>query len=341
MSKTEGMQFRSFVPLMVASLEDADGAVRQAAKAAVIELFKNAPENAKADLKKQLVKHNVRKSIADDIVSQMTTNSTPEVDLQASTISIPLHPSESTADHGLADSLMSEQPPPQEAVSMDPLYVHTQRELDDMFREMLPHFEGRETEQNWMARDKSITKLRRLLKGNAPTEFQASFIAGVKSMRDPILKLANTLRTTASSNGCQLVQELAKTLGPAIDPMVEIFLQNFIKMTAATKHIASQNGNATVEAIFSNVSYHKSLMEHIDRAFSEKNVQTRTCAPGWMKLLLQRHAHHKAQIEHTGGLEIAEKCIKRGLSDPKPKVKEDTRGTYWVYARIWPVRAEA
>lgn len=40
MCKDEGLQFRSFVPLLVACLEDADGTVRETAKMAIVELFR-------------------------------------------------------------------------------------------------------------------------------------------------------------------------------------------------------------------------------------------------------------------------------------------------------------
>lgn len=39
MSKEHGLQFRAFVPRMVDALEDADGMVRDTAKATVVELF--------------------------------------------------------------------------------------------------------------------------------------------------------------------------------------------------------------------------------------------------------------------------------------------------------------
>lgn len=241
-------------------------------------------------------------------------------------------------DVGFAESLAMEQPPPMEAVSMDPLHIYTQRELEDVFRDMAPHFEGRETEQNWLARDKSTTKLRRILKGNAPTEFHGAFLAGMKSILDGILKVANTLRTTMSTNGCQLVQELAKTLGHAIDPWVEILLQSFIKMCAATKNISAQNGNMTVDAILSNVSYTSRILQHVSFASQDKNVQPRTHSANWVKTLIRKH---KSQIEHSGGLDTLEKIIKKGVTDANPKVREAYRSTYWTFALVWPQRAEA
>lgn len=284
--------------------------------------------------------HNVRKTISTYIFSQLSLPNSSEVDLKASTVST-VSTERHIPDTNLGNSVMSEQAPSTETVQMDPLYVHTQRELEDHFHGMLPHFEGKESEQNWVARDKNILKLRRLLKGNAPHDMHAAFAAGIKSVLDGIIKVASSLRTTTSTNGCQLVQELAKTLGPALDPMIEILLQNFVKMSANTKHIASQNGNVTVDVIFSSVTYHTRLMQHVWLACQDKNVQPRMYAPGWLKTLINRNAGHKAQFEHSGGLDLAEKCIKKGLADANPKVREGMRGTYWLYAQTWPSRAEA
>lgn len=304
----------------------------------------NAPEHAKVNLKKQLIALNVRKAIATYIISALDGGAAPkEVEMPppAPKVERPLPARRAETlqpDVGLAESLATEQPPPTEAVPMDPIHVYTQRELEDIFRDMTPHFEGKETEQNWLARDKATTKMRRILKGNAPTEFTAAFVGGIKSLLDGILKVANTLRTTMSTNGCQLVQELAKTLGHIIDPWVEILLQSFIKMCAATKNIAAQNGNVTVDAILSNVSYNGRIMQHVAFAGADKNVQPRTHSASWVKTLIRKH---KSQIEHTGALDTLDKVIKKGVTDANPKVREAYRSTYWTFALVWPQRAEA
>jgi CLIP-associating protein 1/2 len=41
MNKSDGLQFKSFVPQLVACLEDADGMVRETAKSCVVELFRS------------------------------------------------------------------------------------------------------------------------------------------------------------------------------------------------------------------------------------------------------------------------------------------------------------
>jgi CLIP-associating protein 1/2 len=339
MNQTENLPFRGYSAQLIANLEDADAGVRDTAKHAVVDLFTSAPEHAKANLKKQLVATNVRKAIATFITAHLDGAAIAAKDEEmpppAPVRSLPTQRAKTPLpEHSFVD----EQPPPAETVSMDPLHIYTQRELEDLFRDMAPPFEGRESEGNWLARDKNTTKLRRILMGNAPSEFPAAFVAGIKSLLDGILKVANTLRTTMSTNGCQLVQELAKTLGHAIDPWVEILLQSFIKMCAATKNIAAQNGNTTVEAILSNVTYNSRILQHVSFAGQDKNVQPRTHSASWVKILIRKHKSH---IEHSGGVDSLEKIIRKGVTDANPKVREAYRSVYWMFALVWPQRAEA
>jgi CLIP-associating protein 1/2 len=219
--------------------------------------------------------------------------------------------------------------------------VNTSRELDEIFREMHFHFEGKETEQNWMKREESMTKLRRLMAGNAATDFSEQFLTGLRALLDGIIKAIVSLRTSLSKEGCSLVQDIARVYGPAMDPMVELLMQTFIKLTAATKKIASSQANTTVDTIIARVSYNARIMQHIWGACQDKNVQPRLYASGWLKTLLNKEAHHKNHVEHTGGLDLIEKCIKKGLGDANPGVREKMRATYWTFAGIWPARAEA
>lgn len=231
--------------------------------------------------------------------------------------------------------------PEQKVEQVEPMYVNTHRELEDIFRDMHPFFEGKESEQNWLKREQSCTKLRRLNAGNASTDFHDAWLVGIKGLLDGILKAINSLRTSLSKEGCSVVQEIARTAGSGLDPMVEILLQNLIKLCGGTKKIASQAGDMTVDVIISKVSYNIRIMQHIWLACQDKNVQPRTYAAGWLKTLLKKESHHKNHVEHTGGLELIEKCIKKGLADANPGVRERMRGTYWAFAQIWPMRADA
>ncbi|KAK0641526.1 clasp N terminal-domain-containing protein [Cercophora newfieldiana] len=346
MHQENGLQFRSYVPTLMELLEDADGMVRDAAKATVIELFRNAPNAAKSDLKRQLKNFKVRPAIEQAIVKELipASVSSSATSSQREAPEEPAAPPRSNLAASVT-SQSSERPitpmPDTRPEQVDPMYVNTQRELDDIFREMHFHFEGKETEQNWLKREESVIKLRKLMAGNAASDFHESFLSGLRGLLDGILKAVNSLRTSLSKEGCSLIQDMARTYGPGIDPMVELLMQCFIKLSAATKKIASQQANVTVDAIIGRVTYNARIMQHVWGACQDKNVQPRLYATGWLKTLLNKEAHHKSHVEHSGGLDVVEKCLKKGLADPNPGVREKMRSTYWTFAGIWPQRAES
>ena len=347
MSHEHGLQFRSFVPRIVDTLEDADGMVRDAAKHTVVDLFHHAPIHAQADLKRQLEKHNVRKSIVAEVLSQLSSPSSSEPVPHSSTHTAPFFdaPNKVTFLNEVVNG--DTHPPSLPSVPSDhdpdhvePLIVITSRDLEEMFREMHLHFDGRENEQNWVQREKSILRLRRLTKGNALVDHHVTFLAGIKSLLDGILKCVNSLRTTLSTHSCSFVQELARAAGSGLDPMVELLLQNLIRLCAGTKKISSQMGNVTVDIIFASVSFNARTLQHIWAACQDKNVQPRTYASGWLETIINKHAHHRSPLEHVGGLESIERCIKKGLGDPNPGVREGMRKTFWVFAASFPDKAD-
>jgi CLIP-associating protein 1/2 len=341
MHKEHGLQFRAYVPTLMELLEDADGMVRDTAKSTVIELFRDAPNAAKSDLKRQLKNFKVRPAIEQAIIKELAPTGGIKRDTEPRPDSAPPNRPNFSAS---VSSMSSERPitPMADATaeSVEPAYVNTQRELDDTFKEMHIWFDGKETEQNWMKREQSITKLRKLNAGNAPSDFPDAFIAGCRSMLDGIIKAIISLRTSLSKEACSLVQDLANTFGPGIDPMVELLLQTFIKLAAGTKKIISQLCDTTVDTIIGRTTYNSRVMTHIWGACQDKNVQPRTYATGWLKTVIKKEAHHKSHVEHTGGLDMMEKSIKKGLNDPNPGVREKMRSTYWAFAEVWPARAE-
>lgn len=309
----------------------------------VLTLYRNAPNTAKSDLKKQLKTFNVRPTIVAAISAQLGPGGPIEPTAASPETAAPQAPRTTFGDSASSQTSVRQATAvlEQKLGQVEPAYVNTHRELEDIFRDMHPFFEGKESEQNWLKREQSCTKLRKLNAGNAPADFHDNWLVGIKGLLDGILKAVNSLRTSLSKEGCSVVQEIARQAGPGLDPMVEILLQNLIKLCGGTKKIASQAGETTVDVIISKVSYNVRIMQHIWLACQDKNVQPRTYAAGWLKTLLRKESHHKNHVEHTGGLEIIEKCIKKGLADANPGVREKMRGTYWAFAQMWPMRADA
>ncbi|RDL33644.1 uncharacterized protein BP5553_08012 [Venustampulla echinocandica] len=339
MHQENGMPFKGYVSTLMELLEDADGMVRDATRNSVIVLFENAPNAAKSDLKKQLKNFNVRPTIVSAIVAHLAPGG-PIEPAEPEALEAPPPPALANSVSSTATLRPSTPAIEAKVEHVDPSYVNTQRELDDTFKQMHQYFEGKESEANWSKREESCTKIRRLNAGNAPSDFREAFLAGIKGLLDGILKAVNSLRTSLSKEGCSVIQEITRTVGPGLDPMVEILLQNLIKLCGGTKKISSQQGNVTVDIILSNVSYNVRILQHIWLACQDKNFQPRVYASGWLKTLLRKEMHHKSHLENAGGLDLIEKCINKGLRDANPGVRENMRSTYWVSALMWPSRAE-
>jgi hypothetical protein len=78
---------------------------------------------------------------------------------------------------------------------------------------MAPPFEGRESEHNWQLRDKSVTRVRGMLKGDVHLRFPEAFMEGLKSgylthtlktvrLCASCSALTNVFSACVSSNGC-------------------------------------------------------------------------------------------------------------------------------------------
>ena len=373
MSNSEPFTFRSVLPRLIACIDSKDEDIHQATEAVLTQMYHAARPDQQAQFFKQMQNHSRSKDTQDRIMSGSSVQSAHNT--PSATFASNLRPvinREPSHRPGSADSTQTgeiaqqpqttrkvlktakstssirptSKPTPSDLMSssisqVEPLYVESLRELEDVFREMQPFFEGKESEQNWLPREKSVIKLRRIIAGNTSEDFALPFIANIRQSLDGILKTVNSLRTTLSTKGCELLQDLARKLGSGIDPMVEILLQNLIKLCANTKKIAAANGNVTVSAIVGHVSYHMRLMQHIWAAAQDKNVQPRIFCPGWLNIVLQRHGKAKSLFEHGGGLELVEKTIKSGLADRDPHVRESMRPTFWTFASVWPPKSEA
>lgn len=69
---------RPYLSLLVGALEDTDGTVRECARGSIVELFTgpSVTDAARADLKRELTKKGVRKTIVDSVIQQLMSGST-------------------------------------------------------------------------------------------------------------------------------------------------------------------------------------------------------------------------------------------------------------------------
>ncbi|KAK4053956.1 suppressor of tub2 mutation [Microbotryomycetes sp. JL221] len=351
-STTPIAPLRPFTPLLLAALGDSDPTVRSLALSSTISIFSASTVSpaAKADLKKSMAKLEVNKKIQDQILSAVLGGESVPIPsqegFQTDATQGPEHrprprpPSPSTLIANLPAAAFPTDPsavhaPPSE---IQPVYVANERDLHAELEQMKPCFEGKETEHNWVARDKSIARIRGLVRGGAAQKFKDAFLAALKSVEEGILKTSSSLRTTLAISALSLMTELAEAFGTNLDHhFLESFLNHCLGMAGQTKKIVATASQQTVTALLTHSKYHFKTLQQVTLLSQDKNVSARQFAATHLQTIVQVHVQtHKHAFETTGGVDEVEKALKRGLTDPNAQVKETSRTTFWLVQAIWP-----
>lgn len=114
-------------------------------------------------------------------------------------------------------------------------------------------------------------------------------------------------------------------------------------MAGFTKKITAQQSQLCVTNIISQTSPQpRIVLPLLWGTLQEKIVQARAHIVAHIKQYIEVHGQRsKAAIEHSGGLDILEKSLKKALADPNPAVKEAARVLFWVFEDVWHDRGLA
>lgn len=377
---------RPYLPSLVGTLEDSDSTVRETAKTSVVVLFTGpgVSDAARADLKRELTKKGVRKTIVDTVLakvlgsdntgtaagegveatdvpqSQVTAKKgyiPPSLALQAqkaaggsdilaqgpNTVSrMVSHGSVKELSRPASRTAMASPPPSggDTTANVQAVYVASSKDLDAEFTEMLKSFDGKETEHNWAPRDRAVTRVRGMLKGDVHIRYSEAFISHLKLFVDASLKTLASLRTIVATNTCSLYNELAVTLGTALDPYVDVLFSNLIRMAGFTKKIVAQITQSTVGVIITNTSPQpRTVVPIFWSGLQDKTPQGRAYAIEHVKTYLDVHGPRaKNAVEASGVFDTLEKCLRKALSDANAGVRQNARATFWTFEGLWKER---
>ncbi|SPO30716.1 related to STU1 - component of the mitotic spindle [Ustilago trichophora] len=358
---------RPLLPITVELLSDADAMVREGARSTLIALFSSATPAAKADLKKELDKKAIRKQTADGILREVlgapSAAAAPAPSPAAPTSFAPINrnhaapsyaetetpthakpaPASSSASHASAGAASVSASTTAAADDIRPVYIASRSDLERTFGTMLPFFESKESEHNWLNREQSMIKIRGLVVSGAHRQFGESFfVSQLKTAQEGILKCVASLRTTLSMHAIHLVQELAIELGDDLAPCVEAFLINLTAMAGFTKKLIANATQEAAAAIMINVSFRPLYLQLIWQGIQDKNVATRTAAGDHLCTVLNHHAaHRKHAVESHGGLDLLDKSLRKGVGDSNPAARTKAREAFWIFHGYWPDQANA
>lgn len=215
-----------------------------------------------------------------------------------------------------------------------PMDIDSYESIHRLVSEMLPYFEGKETERNWGKREKSIQLLRCLLRGNAHSEYLADLLLAIKAVSEGIQKAFLSLRTTLCVHSCQLIKEMAILLGPDFDSLAEQFLASLIKLSSATKHMANTNANIAISAILINCTLQARVIQKISQAATDKSASTKAYAAFWLEIYMVR------TNSQPGSSDLVERLLPKLLGDPNMQVRLAAKDSYWRFCKYSPELGE-
>ncbi|KAI6034288.1 clasp N terminal-domain-containing protein [Pisolithus microcarpus] len=285
---------RPYLSLLVDSMEDTDS--------------NGVTDAARADLKKEMAKKGVRKTIVDSVLSKLMNStrnkgaSTPQSEYSDYTEPLRKEPAPSISHGSVREA---SRPASRAAMVASPT-------LSQPSNESMSPNAGRETEHNWAARERAIQRVRGMLKGDIHTRYPDSLLA--------------------TSNTCSLYDSIL---------FYETLVVNLMRMAGFTKKIIAQQSQQTLTAIIQHASPHpRTLLPLLSSTLQDKNVQTRVYGVGHMKDFIQVHGvRSRTHIESVGGVDIIEKSLRKALADPNPSVRESGRGLFWAFHGVWRERA--
>ncbi|KDN53299.1 hypothetical protein K437DRAFT_271807 [Tilletiaria anomala UBC 951] len=326
--RAPSLHIKPLLSSLVEMLQDSDPRVREHARDSIISIFRPANAAAKADLNGELEGQGIRKQLVDKIIS--------EVHASASI------PSEENIAPGSEDSTSSTSHQPSIGTPVPQVTVSTRQELERLFTSSLPHFEGKETEQNWLAREHSIIQFRGLLNHELPEDARKLLPSCIKTHQDGIIKTSLSLRTTLSIHSIALVEELACSLRDDLGPCGDAFFTSMLKMAGFTKRIVAQASQTAVTALIKCTSFRHAYLPHLQQGMQEKNAQIRIAV--WQHVVTLLKSHRNDRQRFSGNKSVCEflhVTIQKALQDQNKDVRANAREAYWLFQSLWPTDAAA
>ncbi|KAJ8329364.1 suppressor of tub2 mutation [Batrachochytrium dendrobatidis] len=220
------------------------------------------------------------------------------------------------------------------------IMVNSNRELELECTNLIGIFAGKETEENWEAREVSLQRLRGILRGDAPA--MSAFAAHLKLLSEPISRTLHSLRTALVITCCTVVAELAVFTWTDLDPHVDMLLTHLFQISASTKKLVMSAAVNAIKSIIMINTFHPKQLVHFSTGITNKSQSLRQVTADCLRLFIERNVGSPAllqAIEKSASVETIEKIVKKGLKDANDKVREAARDAFYFYSIGWPDRA--
>ncbi|KAI8366943.1 clasp N terminal-domain-containing protein [Choanephora cucurbitarum] len=188
---------------------------------------------------------------------------------------------------------------------------------------MLKAYHDKETEFNWEAREKAISRMKGLLRGNATEPaYLDVLVHGIKQMVDGIIKAVESLRTQLAVKALSLVGDIGVYIGKHIDSYItEQLLMCMMRCASLTKKMVANASLEATKTLLKHTHFYPKFMNMLLLSITDKNSQVRLYVVIYTKTLLEAHAHRehtRTVMDRTNSTDHFETLISKGLNDPTP-----------------------
>ncbi|KAJ1736008.1 suppressor of tub2 mutation [Coemansia biformis] len=214
-------------------------------------------------------------------------------------------------------------------------HVPSKGSLAAEFSRTVDVFSGRETESNWIQRERAIGLYRGIVWGNAATELRDELVGQLKEHMHQILQAVGSLRTSLSAYSMGLCDDVSVRLGPHASAVFDPIVDALVKQCAQTKKIGAQRAALSLTTAFQNFPLRVKGIEKLQLRMSEKSAVLRLAVVMTCIGALRSHGPRidPADRRFDDTLTAIGAIARAGLTDAQPSVREPARELVWeLYA---------
>ncbi|KAJ2504308.1 suppressor of tub2 mutation, partial [Coemansia sp. RSA 2052] len=219
--------------------------------------------------------------------------------------------------------------------------VPSKQSLASEFLHTVEAFAGRESEDNWIQRERAIILYRGIVWGNAAIEFGEDLVGCLKDGMLDVFKVVNSLRTSLSASAMCLCEDIAMRLGPCASPLLDTIVEALVKQCAQTKKISAQRAAKSLEVVFHYLPLRAKAVDALRVKMLDKSAILRQAVATTCTSILRSHGHQVAAMDrrHLDVLASVSEVASIGVTDAQPLVREAARELFWALHAVSELQA--
>ncbi|OMJ19750.1 Protein stu1 [Smittium culicis] len=208
-----------------------------------------------------------------------------------------------------------------------PLFLDSPKALEREFGQRTAFFEGKESEENWSNREKSINYFRRVIYGNSPTDYPNDLYRELKKILPSLLKALTSLRTTLSTITIKLFEEIITNFADKASLFFDFIFENLLSLCSTTKKLLYQAAVSSLSVIISSVPINEKPLKLLSKNLDSKNIPLRQSS-----ITISAYLLFKRDFEVSSSLGKLvphfTKLIHVGINDSSLPIRNESKSLY-------------